>query len=246
MDLNAISGSASYQASWLYAAAETGGDRSARFAEQDINGDGGLDVDETGFSQEMFNQLDSDGDGVLTESELLSLMPPPPRMFGSNPADMLLENDATGDGGLDVEESGLSEEMFAELDVDGDGLLTEADMPAPPSQAGMGGGPAPADLMAELDSDEDGQLSVSEAGLSEEDFDELDTNKDGFVSLSELQAAWASGLATPNGVEQTADSQSISNRYAMEAYKAHMKQDIASLVQAGYVEDFLGTLDLTA
>ena len=222
MDLNAISSSASYQASWLYAAAEAGGDRTARFAEKDTNGDGGLDVEEIGFSREMFDKLDTDGDGLLTDAELLSLMPPP-RMPGNNPADMLAEKDANGDGGLDMEESGLSEELFTKLDIDADGLLTEADMPAPPmGGVGGGGGPAPTDLMAALDSDGDEQLTVEESGLSEEEFDTLDTNKDGLVSQAELEAAWASGLATPTGLEQTAENQGFGNNYAMAAYEAQM------------------------
>lgn len=248
MDLNAISSSVSYQGSWLYAAAEAGGDRASRFAEKDSDGDGGLNVEETGFSQEVFDKLDADGDGLLTEAELISLMSPP-RMPGMNPADMLAEKDTNNDGGLDMEESGLSEELFSKLDADGDGLLTEADMPSPP-MGGVGagggpGGPPPADLLAELDTDGDSQLTVEEAGLSQEEFDTLDTNKDGLVSQSELEAAWASGLATPTGMEQK-ENTGFGNQYAMAAYEAQMKQDIASLVQSGYVQDFLGSLDLTA
>lgn len=245
MDLNAISSSVSYQAGWLCAAAEAGGDRTARFVEKDTNGDGGLDVDEIGFAQEMFDKLDTDGDGLLTDAELLSLMPSP-RMPGNNPADMLAEKDANGDGGLDIEESGLAEKLFTKLDIDADGLLTEADMPPPTGGVGGGGGPAPADMLAELDSDGDGQLTVGEAGQSEEEFDTLDTNKDGLVSQAELEAAWASGLVSPTGMDQAAENKGFGNSYAMAAYEAQMKQDIASLAQAGYVEDFLGSLNLTA
>ena len=142
MDLNAISSSVSYQGSWLYAAAEAGGDRASRFAEKDSDGDGGLNVEETGFSQEIFDKLDTDGDGLLTEAELISLIPPP-RMPGMNPADMLAEKDTNEDGGVDMEESGLSEELFSKLAADGDGLLTEADMPSPP-WAGSARAAAPA------------------------------------------------------------------------------------------------------
>jgi hypothetical protein len=167
---------------------------------------------------------------------------------GTNkPPDPLAELDANGDGALDIEETGFSEEMFNKLDADGDGLLTEADRPSPPEQAfGGEGGKSPADLLAALDSDGDGLLTLEESGFSETQFDELDTNKDGVVSQAEMEAAGPLGPPPNFRMEQATGSELFPNEYAMAAYKAQIEQGLDIFGQSSSFLGSYGTLNLTA
>jgi len=103
--------------------------------------------------------------------------------------EMLGELDVDASGDLSLEESGLSEEQFASLDVDGDGVLTQSDHEALLSQmqARFGGGQPPIDL-ASLDSDENGEISEEESGLSSEEFAALDIDGDGVLTQADFEA----------------------------------------------------------
>lgn len=137
------------------------------FEKDDANGDGGLDVSELSAMTEKISEMtgqtidaqalmdtyDADGDGVLSFEESQSAMaslggsmgaPPPP----PSPEEMFAQDDADGDGALDLTEftavtdkisemTGQSvdaEELFSTYDTDGDGKLsfeeTEAAMEA--------------------------------------------------------------------------------------------------------------------
>lgn len=50
--------------------------------------------------------------------------------------------------------------------------------------------PTPAELIKELDTDKDGQLSKTEVkGPLKDDFSKIDTDKDGYITLEELKKA---------------------------------------------------------
>lgn len=72
-------------------------------------------------------------------------------------------------------------------------LLTSASFAADNQrpQSGAGGQPPPADeIMAHMDSDQDGKLSQSEIkGPLQRMFTEIDANGDGYLSLEELNNA---------------------------------------------------------
>lgn len=110
--------------------------------------------------------------------------------------EMLTELDADGSGDLSLEETGLSDEQFSSLDVDGDGVLTQADHEALLSQMQslFGGGqappPPPMDL-SELDADEDGAISEEESGLSSDEFSALDADGDGVLTEADFEAMMA-------------------------------------------------------
>lgn len=128
------------------------------FSTADADASGGLSVDEftelgslTGNSSassdqvsQMFSQLDTDGDGEVTQEEMMAAAPPPPPMGGMNGSNPFSEADADASGDLSLEEftklgelSGHGEEseeqtsaLFNSLDTDGNGVITQAELEA--------------------------------------------------------------------------------------------------------------------
>ncbi|MEO5335453.1 MAG: EF-hand domain-containing protein [Magnetospirillum sp. WYHS-4] len=194
------------------------------FSRIDTDGDGKVtrdefvsgapDADSSEKAGQLFDTLDPQGTGALTENDLLGAFqqmhsqmqaaliqqqedkgpPDPSRFFDS------LDDD--GDGDVSREEfvagrpEGVSEEdanaFFDELDAEGTGSLTKEQFTeamkdaAPPP---MAGGPPPGGASGGRD-DEDSQASAF--------FDDLDTNQDGVVSLSE----WLAGQPPELGEEE--------------------------------------------
>ncbi|WP_052362439.1 EF-hand domain-containing protein [Falsirhodobacter sp. alg1] len=104
-----------------------------------------------------FDQLDTNGDGAVTQDELNALR-----------ADRAAKLDANNDGKLSVDELAnadaerqmerakhRAERMVEQLDTDGDGLLSVTELATPPE------GPD-ARMMKRLDTDQDGSLSREE------------------------------------------------------------------------------------
>jgi Ca2+-binding EF-hand superfamily protein len=128
--------------------------------QDDANSDGVLTLEETALSQELFSSADADGDGELSSEELEEMLAsaPPPPMGGAEEsdddqdADSIMENDdANSDGVLTIDETPLTEEMFATADEDGDGELSSEELEAYVTSApGAGAGLAGAE-----DSEED-------------------------------------------------------------------------------------------
>ena len=118
---------------------------------------GGFD-DDMGFlkgghlgvtAMEVFETMDADGDGSLSQAEIDKLR-----------NDRHAAHDANGDGNLDLEEfAGLWQEtthpltvrIFQMLDTDGDGIITRAEYDLPL-----------ADIVSRLDHDGDGSLSMND------------------------------------------------------------------------------------
>ncbi|MDK9719845.1 MAG: EF-hand domain-containing protein [Rhodospirillales bacterium] len=135
------------------------------FSTADADASGGLSVDEftelgslTGNSSassdqvsQMFSQLDTDGDGEVTQEEMMAGAPPPPPMGGMNGSNPFDEADADASGDLSLEEftqlgelSGHGEEseeqtsaLFNSLDTDGNGVITQAELEAGRPQGGQ-------------------------------------------------------------------------------------------------------------
>lgn len=122
-----------------------------------------IDIDE------LFSQLDANGDGSLDSEETAALAPPPPPRGGPDPQEMFARLDANGDGSIDADELAAlpgagdkdSAGLLAELDADGDGGLNLDELsalapPPPPQGAGNGGEP-----FGQLGSDSSSQDTLS-------------------------------------------------------------------------------------
>ena len=135
----------------------------------DSDGDGAVTYEEASvlpfMSEDVFKELDTNGNETLSEEELSS--GPPPGMFGPGmpgpggfgppgmpgpggfgPRGMLSRLDSDGDGAVTYEEASvlpfMSEDVFKELDTNGNETLSEEELSSgpPPGMPGPGmGGP---------------------------------------------------------------------------------------------------------
>lgn len=131
------------------------------------------DVDRDAIHARMFAEVDTDHDGTLSAAELQATTSPHGRML----RDHVAEVDTDRDGAVSRDElaaaiarhhgghpPGTPEEMrarharlFAELDTDGDGKLTAAELEGAPAPASM-----LADHLADVDTDGDGAVTMAE------------------------------------------------------------------------------------
>jgi Ca2+-binding EF-hand superfamily protein len=116
--------------------------------------------------KDMFKQLDTDGDGKITETELKADKPADGK--GPDFKNIMKQVDTNSDGSIDEAEN---ETLLSRMD--------ETKKP-PPS------GPKPAGGKGKV-----GARAASKTQV----FDEMDTNKDGTVSLQELMAAKPEGMS---------------------------------------------------
>ena len=261
MDVSSIGGGAYSYSAQLASQAAHQAAMQARFAEMDLDGDGALNLEESGLDEEQFTLRDADGDGFLTEADRQAMGPPPgppPGMGdlgGLSTAQLLEALDADTDGALNQEESGLDQEIFSSLDSDEDGLLSAEELATLDQGAGgvppAGMGPPPgmagleaSQLITELDTDEDGSVSQSESGLSDETFDKLDTNQDGLVSQAELEAASSSRAQSMLSMGLLGIGGGLGSNYALSSYQ-NQNNLLAASTAAGYTVGSTG-LDMTA
>lgn len=125
-----------------------------------------------------------------------------------DPAEIISNKDADGDGSLSIEEFGTSDKIFSEIDTDGDSLLTNDELQkhfdskkaemetllssrsalnALSNQSALQL-PDVNEMISNRDEDGDGALSTEEFGAPEEIFSEIDTDGDGVINAEELQA----------------------------------------------------------
>jgi len=157
----------------------------------------------------------------------------------------IIENeDADASGTLTIEETRLTEEMFADADTDSDGMLTLEELEemlaqGPPSGGmggmggpggmggggGMGGEPMSIESIFETeDTDGDGVISAEESVLPDEIFSEIDTDQDGVLTAEEIQAS------QENKKEQSEQTQ---------AYSSTVTQDMAIKAYQQAIQSFL-------
>ena len=145
-------------------AAALGGATLAGVTYANHRGAGGSD-DDIGFldggqfeltAMELFETIDADGDGSLSQAEIDKLR-----------NDRHAAHDANGDGNLDLDEfAGLWQEtthpltvrIFQMLDTDGDATITRAEYDLPL-----------ANIVTRLDRDGDGGLSISDSWFDDDD-----------------------------------------------------------------------------
>ena len=102
----------------------------------DADGDGALSADEFAGPLSLFDGLDSDGDGLLSEAELDAGSPGPPADGG------FAADDTDQDGQVSLAEFSGPEDLFSQLDADGDGYITRDEV-GPPPMGAPGDRPAP-------------------------------------------------------------------------------------------------------
>jgi Ca2+-binding EF-hand superfamily protein len=202
----------------------------------DTNGDGALSTEEIGkagkFAKDIL-KADANGDGIVTQDELLSditkkmengMMPPPPPMGGMQPnadnmASKIIDDlDTNGDGVLSADEiskAGKLAQNILGADTDGDGIVTKDELSADitkkmaSNQAAMQQHRAShmaQRIMDKLDTDGNGALStdeISNGGDGAQSIQPADTNRDGVVSIAELIAYLSQTVAG----SQTSESQ---------------------------------------
>ncbi len=126
---------------------ETYGDKRAKLAEMDTNGDGAVSLDElttaaTAKIQEKFTKMDANGDGQVTEDELTSRKGKGKKgkhggKYGGKHGGkyggiMSFDSlDANDDGTVALDElTAYAQEIFTKMDANGDGQVTKDELKA--------------------------------------------------------------------------------------------------------------------
>ena len=161
---------------------------------KDTDGDGLLNAQELGAPEEDFVKIDTNGDGLADKEELTIAYINRNRSahMGNRPNQFIKNKDADGDGLLNPEELGLSEEDFAGIDTNGDGFADKEELTIAyiNKQQAESLDERKARFIEDKDSDGDGLLNAEELGAPEEDFAKIDKSGDGLADRVELAIAY--------------------------------------------------------
>lgn len=215
-------------------------------SENDTDADGLLSADEMGLSDSQLAQFDTDGDGLLSQSELDNMLQQHAflgqlqgQMSGNGEgpeaqmaSDLISTYDTDGDGSLSASEMGMTADELAAYDTDGDGLLSSTEIAdglkadketmmaqsaPPPPPPGETDADLASKILADLDSDGDGALSLEELG-ADSAFAQFDADGDGMVTEAELTSGLASQreamLADMNAASSTDTAEEASTTVA--------------------------------
>jgi Ca2+-binding EF-hand superfamily protein len=212
-----------------------GGNAVARL---DADKDGRISRDEWKMRPEMFEKLDRDADGFLSNEELEPLrarfgrrrgQQGAPGRAGGPGAERLLKGvqrmDADGDGTVTREEWKGRPEMFGQLDQDGDGAISNRELKAfqkeikqRQKQMGFGGrrgrgGGAAQDLFRVMDGNRDGAITRDEWRLNADLFGKMDSNGDGAIRMDEIAPEEGAGDWGPRPAGPAPDKATFFERY---------------------------------
>ncbi len=174
------------------------------FADHDANKDGKISKDEFPGPDEIFDRIDGDDDGFISEAEAETAAAAGERMRknmheggeggpgqgqrGQRNADpaarwaaMLEHLDTDNDGKISQDEFQGPDEAFDRIDANDDGFITEDEAQAIGANRGGYGGPGQGrpGSFARMDVDGDGDVTRDEWAAA---FDKLDTNGDGVLN----------------------------------------------------------------
>lgn len=168
-----------------------GGDRGAIFDRLDTNGDGKIteaEAPEQAWAR--LKQLDKDGDGAIAKSELPQRPAGGPGAGGAGGkmAQFLKQMDADGDGKITESEAGERWGRLGQLDKNGDGAVDlKTELPQAP--AGGAGGAGRGEFFAKADKNGDEKLTADEVPEQAwERLSKLDKNGDNAIDKDELAA----------------------------------------------------------
>jgi Ca2+-binding EF-hand superfamily protein len=165
----------------------------AAFRRFDADQDGRITAAEWKGRPESFQHLDADKDGAITREELTPKGPAGMRRGGKGPdlrsgkdsAHFLEKYDTNRDGQVTKEEF-AHEKRFSEIDADGNGVLSDAEikdaMDRIRNEEEYG-------LFERYDLDSDGKITREEFTGPAADFERLDRNRDGVIDKADEAAA---------------------------------------------------------
>jgi Ca2+-binding EF-hand superfamily protein len=167
---------------------------------------------------------------------------------------MVESQDKDGDGSLSLVESGMSEDMFNQIDTDGDGKIAageiSTDMESRRKEMEAQGGSfldqmsdstaMTRQILSNLDQDVSGGLSLKESSLSQEQFNALDVNGDGSISGDEISSALDSLKSSSSQASQITASNAGS---ALSSLLAQMQSTNASSMAQQFLKQMDGDSD---
>lgn len=178
--------------------------------------------------------------------------------FDSSSIESIMENDdANQDGVLTIDETPMSEDMFADADSDSSGDLSTEELEEVFSNGPPPMGPPPPSgetesteeseleaLLAEEDTDGDGSISAEETSLASEIFSQLDLDEDGLLSQDEIQQGMDEHEARMSSFEGTSQT-SLTQSSATQAYATAMESIMTNLTGSyddSVVSSFMGAI----
>ena len=152
---------------------------------KDTDDDRVLSAKEFGAPKDVFAKIDRNGDGQADRKELNAAHP---RARVNRMTTNLINNqDTDGDRVLNIEELGVAEDVFAKIDLNGDGQADRKELNAAHPRARTNH--MTTNLINNKDTDGDGLLNAEELGVAEDVFSKIDLNGDGQADRKELNAA---------------------------------------------------------
>jgi Ca2+-binding EF-hand superfamily protein len=160
----------------------------AAFRRFDANQDGKITAEEWKGRPESFARLDEDKDGAITREELTPKGPGagrkgdrPDVRSGKDSAHFLEKYDANRDGQITKEEF-PHEKRFSEIDADGNGVLSDAEIKDSMDRVRK---EQEYDVFERYDLDSDGRITREEFTGAAAEFERMDRNRDGVLDKSD-------------------------------------------------------------
>ena len=93
---------------------------------RDADGDKALNATEFGGARQLFDKIDSDSDGLVTQDEMLVFLPN--MTINDLVGAMIHAKDLDGNGKLNSDELEVSSDLFAKIDKNGDGQADQTEL----------------------------------------------------------------------------------------------------------------------
>ena len=169
---------------------------------KDTNGDKTLNAEELGVKEEVFSKIDTNEDGQADIKELNKFFHF--EKINNKITNIIESKDENGDGLLNAEELGISEELFSKIDHDEDGQVDRTEIYAAIRNWNINRHTNP--LIHEKDTNGDKVLTAEELGVDEELFSKIDTNEDGQADGKELNVFKLSLTYNSHAIEEGTES----------------------------------------